>query len=243
MLQAEMNAIQKELDKEAEAEKRLKDLEDNLMDDYDELEDVEIDSIELEGDEDEIAVWIETDLYKSNLNAWKDLREKDIEDWIEDLVADIQDEFSRNTEVIGVIYDTEEREKIIEFEKDGRDDLEIDFNDDDYRNPFGDIEDVEDELLDMDWEIDGYDFVIDYIDYDDDEIQVDLIYDSKGSFDEDDWDDLDVEDDIEDLCIEIVYRFEDDADADPEVVFINVYDSEWKFLDYFEFDVDDWKLK
>ncbi len=244
MLQIELDKLKKEADKASAAEKKLEDLEKKLNKDYSKLKSVTIDSIELEGDEDEIDVFIEVDLDKKNLSAWSDLSDSNIKKWIENIVKDIQKEYSNNTEVTGVIYDTREREDIIEFEKDGKKSLKVDFWDDDYRNTKSSTKDVEKDLTGMDWKIDGIYFTIEYIKYSSKDVTVELVYDDKGSFGKSDWNKLDgVEDDIEDLCIEIIYEFEDNADVTPRYIYVDVFDDDWNKLDSFEFVERDWSLR
>jgi hypothetical protein len=245
-LEIQLQALEEELDNK----NKLKDLEDDLNKDYDELEDVKIDEIEIQGDSDDIEVLIEVDLsYRDNETKWSDLNNDDIEDYIENIVEDIRDELSEDTEIKGEIVNTDDNdEEIIEFEKDGEDDLEIDFNDEDYRDIKDKISDVEDSIRNDEFYIENYKFKIDYIDYDidDDEIEVD-VYDVSGDLiDEDDWEDIDsddIEHDVEDICEDIVDEFKDDVGVDPERVYIRIFDENWHELDDFEYDVDDEKLE
>jgi hypothetical protein len=108
------------------------DLEDQLNDEYGSLEDVDISNISLDGDEDDVDVEIEVDLGDFE-DEWAALSDSDIENFIEDIVSDIQDEFSGDTVVNGIIVDFVSENELVDFIKDGNDDLEVDFNDGDYR--------------------------------------------------------------------------------------------------------------
>lgn len=119
--------------KENEETSDLSDLEDELIDEFDELEGVVIDDISLDGDEENLEVEIEVDLGKYD-DEWAELSDRDIEDWIEDLVQYIHDELDEDCYVEGTIIDVDSDDDLVKFEKDGEDgDLEVDFYDEDYR--------------------------------------------------------------------------------------------------------------
>ncbi len=246
LLQTKVDSLQKELDKETSSEKKLEKLEEDLMRSYGKLKSVKIDSIELKSSKDKVTVWVETDLYKKNLDYWASLKDKDIEKWVKDLVSDIQSEYGKSIEVVGTIYDLEEREDIVEFKQDGTKTLKVDFYDSYQRSSKGSIESVEDDLLDSRWRIGGYYFALDYIYYDTryDEIHADLYYDGSGRFDSRDWANLtDVDYDIEKLCGDLVYDFEDNANAKPKTVYLRVLGDRTSVLQNFEFDTYNWRLK
>src|SRR5450830_1137479 len=110
----------------------LGDLEDTLVSDYDTLGDVDIDDITLGGDEDNVDVTIDVDLADFD-SEWADLSDSDIKNFIEYIVSDIQSEYSEDTVVDGVITDIDSGDDLVDFTKDGTDDLVVDFNDGDYR--------------------------------------------------------------------------------------------------------------
>ncbi|HBT20638.1 MAG TPA: hypothetical protein DEA47_04670 [Peptococcaceae bacterium] len=119
--------------KENEETSDLSDLEDELIDEFDELEGVVIDDISLDGDEENLEVEIEVDLGKYD-DEWAELSDRDIEDWIEDLVQYIHDELDEDCYVEGTIIDVDSDDDLVKFEKDGEDgDLEVGFYDEDYR--------------------------------------------------------------------------------------------------------------
>ncbi|MBF7081611.1 hypothetical protein IT084_01265 [Desulfallas sp. Bu1-1] len=218
----------------------LSDLEDDLLGDYDELGDVSIDGIKLDGDKDEVDVEIEVDLdeYESE---WDDLTDREIEDWLEDLVGDIQDKLSEDTEVNGTIINTGNDDVLVEFYKDGEDDLDVDFEDDDYRNGGLDTGDVEDDLLGDSYDVGDVEFSVYYVDYDEDDDEIVVYLEAADNDASSKWDDMSqsvIESDVESICEDIAEIFEDDAGADPEVVDIYFYDESSDLLDSFTYDVD-----
>lgn len=231
-----------DLQAQAVDEDDLSDLESDLIDDYDEIGDVAVEDITLDGDEDEVDVLVEVDLDDYE-DEWADLSDWEIKAWIDDLVGDIQDELSDDTEVNGEIVDIDSDDTLVEFSKDGSHSLDVDFEDDDYRNAY-DVDDVEDDLDGDSYDVGGIDFYIDSIRYHDsyDEIRVSMASDEDVR---DDWEDLSdstIEGDVEDICADIADAFIDDADVDPEYVIIYFYDENDDLLGQYEYDVDDESL-
>lgn len=225
----------------------LEELEDELKDDYDELEDVEIDDIELDGDKDDVEVVIEVDLDRDNKEAWRKLTNRDIQEWLEDLVDDIQKELDEDTDVEGKIVNIDKDDEIlVKFEKDGDDDLEVNFRDGDYRDQEAVVKDVEDTLEGETYYIDDYEFEVDYVDYDTDDDEITVYIAAAQADIKDEWQDIDDDDieyDVEDICEDIADEFRDEADAEPERVKIYIYTKEWERLASFTYDVDDGRLK
>lgn len=92
----------------------LDDLADELDDDYyDYFDDIEFDSVELEGDEDEITFtfYIDLDYYD---DEWDDLDDDDIEDFMFEIRDKIRKEF-KNAIVEGIIRDIDKNKKIAEL--------------------------------------------------------------------------------------------------------------------------------
>lgn len=118
----------------------LDELEEQLIEDYEEYEDIEFD-IQLSGDEDEIDLKIRVDLDDFD-REWDDLSERDIEDYIEDICADIWDVYD-DADIEGYIYDTDSREYLVEFESDKRQRLKFEF-----------IESAD--IADLEYELDRY---------------------------------------------------------------------------------------
>lgn len=92
----------------------LRDLEDDLNDMfYDYFAEFEVE-IELEGDEDEIIfnVYMDYDRYD---DEWDDLRDRDIEYFMEDIYMEIEEEFE-DAEIVGYIYDWDGKTKLARFD-------------------------------------------------------------------------------------------------------------------------------
>lgn len=107
-LEKKIALLESEKDKSVD----LDDLEDDLMDDYEEYKDIEFD-ISIDGDEDDIEVEIYVDLsdYKSK---WNRLKQSDIEDYLQDIVDDILDEFD-DADITGFIEDDDSGDELLEF--------------------------------------------------------------------------------------------------------------------------------
>ena len=248
-LKQQVAQLQRDLaDADADADRRdrddddedLSDLEEDLIDDHDEIGDVRVEDIKLDGDEDNVDVEVEVDL-GDDKDEWEDLRDSEIEDWIEDVVKDIQDELSRSTEVDGEIIDIDEDEVLVEFSKDGTRSLDVEFEDSDYRGD-GDVDEVEDDMKGEEHDVGGIDFKITSISYDksDDEITVRLKAQDNNAHDK--WDDIGTstkERDVEHIGEDIANEFEDEADVDPEEVKMSFYDEDGDFLKSYTYDVDD----
>lgn len=184
----------------------LDDLEDDLNDDFDEYEDIEFD-INLDGDEEEIEVEIEVDLddYKYE---WEDLSERDIEDYLQDIVDEILD-VCEDADIEGFIIDTDEDEELVEFTITKRGNVDIEERYDDI-----DISDLEDDLDDY-----YYDYFSDidlYIELDGDEDDIEYIVEIDYDRYEDEWEDLS-DNDIEELMADIYYDIEDELGEDADI--------------------------
>lgn len=242
-LKAEIADLKEQL-AECEGGGDLGDLEAQLIDDYDQIGDVDIDDIILDGDEDDVEVTIEVDLADFD-SEWADLSDSDIEDFLDDLVSDIQDEFTEDTVVTGVITDIDSDDDLVDFDKDGTDDLNVDFNDGDYRDGGGsDANDVEDAINGDSYDVSGLDFEVTDISYDegDEEVTVELTADVDIL---DDWNDLDYSDDIEgdviDICVDIANAFDDEG-FDVGNVLIDFLNDDGDPLDNYEYNVADDEL-
>lgn len=225
----------------------INNLEDDLLSDYDSLEDVEIDDISLDGDEDDVDVDVEVDLSDYG-SEWEDLTESDIEDWLDDVVSDIQDELSEDTEVNGNITDIDSDDVLVEFSKDGDSSLDVDFEDEDYRDggSDSDAEDVEDNLYGDPFDVGEVVFTINYINYYDNDDSVTVKLYTGVSSASSKWNSTSsstIDNDVIDICEEIVETFEEDADITLETVDISFYDENTNnLLDSFDYDVDNGEL-
>ncbi len=246
-LKNQIASLKRQLDDEEEDEDGdLSDLEDQLRSDYDSLEDVDIDDISLSGDEDEVDVQIDVDLGEYD-DEWEDLNDSDIEDFLDDLVSDIQDEFSEDTVVTGEINDIDSDETLVDFSKDGDDDLDIDYNDEDYRDSDEDEDEDADDAIDSleedTYYVGGIEFEVNITYNGDDSATAKFTaLDDDAADDWDDLDDSDIEDDVTSICEDIVSAFEDDADISLDTVIAKFYDEENDGLKSFTYDVDDEEL-
>lgn len=98
---------------EEEENYSLSEFEDELEDDYDEINcldfDISIESIELdEEDDDELAFTINVDLddYSDEWNSLTSSDEDELEYFLEEIIGDIEDEFSAYDEINGTVEDT-----------------------------------------------------------------------------------------------------------------------------------------
>lgn len=219
----------------------IEELEDDLNDDYDELEDVAIKDIKVDGDEDDVEVEIEVDLGKDD-DEWKELENDDIEEWLEDLVEDIQDALDNDTDVDGEIIDIDSDDKLIDFEKKGRRSLDVDFKDEDYRG--GDGDKVADELEDESFKVDDINFEVDKAHYYEDDDRVDVDLDAKYDSAYDDWNSLSttkIKDEVDDICDDIVKMFDDEG-VSIYLIYINFYDKDGDSLSNGNLKYDDGDL-
>lgn len=242
----EIESLKNTIESLEEDDDQIGDLEDDLISDYDCLEDVEIDDISLDGDEDDVDVDIEVDLDDYG-DEWDELDDSDIEDWLEDMVNDIQDELSDDTVVSGKIIDTDSNDVLVKFDKDGDDSLEVNFYDEDYRegSSDSDVEDVEDSLEGDSFYVGDIEFTITDIYYDDDDDSVIATLDTDDDDASSGWEDLSsstIESDVTDICEEIAAAFEDDADISLDTVTVYLYDENEDRLDSFDYDVDNGEL-
>jgi hypothetical protein len=202
----------------------LDDLEDDLNYYYESYEDIEF-YIYLSGDEDDIEVEIEVDLDDYG-DEWDYLSDSDIEDYLQDICDDILDEYE-DADITGNIIDTDEDEELVYFEINSSGSLA----NLDYSNA---IENVEDDLNYYYESYEDIEFYI-YLSGDEDDIEVEIQVDL-GDYN-DEWDNLsdsDIEDYLQDICDDILDRFED-ADISGTIVDIDDID-DIEDLVYFETD-------
>ncbi|RNB85644.1 copper amine oxidase N-terminal domain-containing protein [Brevibacillus panacihumi] len=123
-LQDEIENLEDKLDKknskdDDDFDDDLSDLEDELNDDYGEFEDLEW-TISLDGDEDEIEVEIEIDLSEYG-DDFDELTKSELKAFVQDIVDDIWREF--DADITGYIIDSDEDDKLYEFDAEYDDDL------------------------------------------------------------------------------------------------------------------------
>ncbi|KAF1086208.1 Endo-1,4-beta-xylanase A precursor [Sporotomaculum syntrophicum] len=213
----------------------LTDLENELLDEYSEIEEVPVENIKLSGDEDRLDVEIEVELdeYK---DEWSDLNNRDIKDYLTNLVDEIQDELDEDTIVRGKIINIDKDDVLVKFTKYGTGNLIVNYYDDNVN----DINDVEDELKGNEYNVSNIDFKITSINYDEND-EVTVVLKSREYISANEWDDLNnraIEDDVRTMCKELAEAFQDDADAEPEIVHVKLYNIYSYFLASYDFDVE-----
>lgn len=217
----------------------LAELEDELLDDYSAIEEVPLENIKLAGDEERINVEIEVDLDEYE-DEWDDLSNRDIKDWLTDLIEEIQDELDEATIVRGEIINIDNDDMLVKFSKYGTGVISVTY----YEHNVNNINEVEDELKGNKFEIGNIDFTITSINYDaNDEIMV--ILKSGQYITANAWNKLsnrDIEDDAKSMCEEIAEAFQNDADADPEAIHVKLYNLYSYFLADFNYDVAKQKI-
>ena len=197
----------------------IDDLEADLIDDYDSLEDVDIEDISLSGDEDDVTVAVEVDLGDYD-DEWANLTNSEIKSWVSDICDDIQDFYSTSTDISGKIKDTDSGDTLVTFSKDGSSSLSISYKDDDYRGDSDDdIDDLEDDLIDdYDW-LEEVEIEAISLSGDEDDVEVEIEVDLSDYDDE--WADLsdsDIEYWLEDLCNDIQDYYSDDTVIVGEII-------------------------
>jgi DNA-binding ferritin-like protein (Dps family) len=205
-LRTENAALRDKITRLEEGGGDLSDLESTLIDGYDTLGDVEIDDITLDGDEDDVDVTIDVDLADFD-SEWDDLSNSDIENFIDDIVSDIQDEYSEDTVVTGEIVDIDSGDTLVEFDKDGTDDLNVDIG-----GSSTDLSDLESTLSD------DYDYLGDVriddlaLDGDEDDVDVTIEVDL-ASYDREyaDLSNSDIENFIDDIVSDIQNEYTEDT--------------------------------
>lgn len=106
------------------SDKSIRDIEKQLIKDYETYEKVSF-SIRLKGDDRRADLEVDVDLSnRRDKDAWDDLSERNVERFIEKMVDDIQREY-RDCNVKGYIRDSDAREDLYTFEKDGTRSIKI----------------------------------------------------------------------------------------------------------------------
>ena len=178
----------------------LDDLEDDLNDDYGSYKDAKFD-IELSGSESKIKVEIFIDLNKYD-DEWAALSEVKIEDYIEDIVDDIESQFEDAT-ISGYIEDSYYDDELVSFTVKSNGSVSFDF---DGTGSSSSLSDLEDDLnYDYD-EYEGVDFDI-TLTGDEDDITVQIVADVDDIIDE--LGESDIENYLYDIYDDIMDVFED----------------------------------
>ncbi|NLK00327.1 MAG: copper amine oxidase N-terminal domain-containing protein [Clostridia bacterium] len=228
--QKEIDELKAEVAKLQEGKKvqdsDFRDLKRDLSWDHDYLRDVYFDDFSLSGSKDKVKLDIDVDLYDYD-REWRKLRDRDIEDYVEDVVKDVQAELGRDCYVDGRIIDIDSRDTLVTFSKDGRSRMSVSFRDRKYRSGgYGYVEDVERDLKGEYFEIGKIDFKVTSIEYTSRDV-IDVTIDAVSRNVKSDWNDLSSSkknSDMRSICIDIADIFIDEADADPREVRLEVQD-------------------
>lgn len=127
--QAEIQSLRDEIKKLKDGSvsnsgKSVSDVEKDLRKEYDNYEKISFD-ISLRGKAKDLDLEVELDLGRSrDKEKWDDLRDRDKERFIENMVDDIQKEF-KDADIKGYIRDKDSRDKLYTFEKRGSRRIEI----------------------------------------------------------------------------------------------------------------------
>ncbi|WP_422486345.1 stalk domain-containing protein [Gudongella sp. DL1XJH-153] len=209
ILEARIAELEDELEEQESSSMDLGDLEDALNDDYDEFDGVDVEDIILDGDEDDIEVEIYIDTTSSSQwDAWKALSDADIEDFLQDIVDDILDEYP-DADITGFIEDEYDDKELESFGIDTRGDVDLGGG----SSASGDLGDLEDQLIDDYRDIEGIDIENIIIDGDEDDIEVEIYVDLTDTPDfeywTDDISDTEIENFLQDMIDDILNEFPD----------------------------------
>ena len=209
--------------KGSKSDGKLTDLESDLLKDYDELRDVEIDDIRLSGDADKVTVNIDVDLYDYD-DEWEDLTDSQIKNWVSKVVGEIQDFYDDDTYVTGKIIDDDSGDTLVNFSKDGTKSLSISYRDSKYRGSgsSGKIGDLEDDLFSDYRRLEGVRLSDIALSGSKSKVTVDIEVDLGFYYKE--WESLkdrDIEDWLQDICDEIQDFYNDDTEVVGEIIDID----------------------
>ncbi|KYH33583.1 copper amine oxidase N-terminal domain-containing protein [Neomoorella mulderi] len=236
-LQQQVAQLQQEL--AAKSGASLDDLEGDLRDAYKKIGYVYLDNLNLSGDSDNVRVEVLVDLDDYG-DEWADLSNSKIESWLDDVVGAIQDELSEDTEVSGEIINSYNDDVLVKFNKDGDDDLEIDYRDEDYRDS-SDPDAAIDELEGKSYYVEDIRFAVSDASYSESNDRATVYLKAKTSGAGDAWDELSsstIENEVQDICEDVVNVF-DDAGVSLKEVRAYFYDNNSSLLDSFTYNVDD----
>src|SRR5690554_3455818 len=96
-------------------------IEKDLLKEFGSIGKVYVEDITLKGDKDDIEVGIFVDLYYDQ-DDWDDLRDRDIENYLQDIVDELLKEF-KDADITGYIEDEDSKKELVEFSIDKNDDV------------------------------------------------------------------------------------------------------------------------
>ncbi|WP_338833506.1 hypothetical protein MHLNE_24380 [Moorella humiferrea] len=236
-LQQQVAQLQQEL--AAKSSAGLDDLEGDLRDTYKKIGYVYLDNLNLSGDSDNVRVEVLVDLDDYG-DEWANLSNSKIESWLDDVVRAIQDKFSEDTAVSGEIINSYNDDVLVKFNKDGDDDLEVDYRDEDYRDS-SDPDAAINELTGKRYYVEDIRFTVSDASYSKSSNRATVYLKAKTSGASDAWDELSsstIENEVQDICEDVVNVF-DDAGINLEEVRAYFYDNDSSLIDSFTYNVDD----
>ena len=208
----------------------LGDLEDQLKDDYTDIEGIDIEDIILDGDEDDVEVEIYVDLRTTALLAeWNALTDSEIENFLQDIVDDILDEFP-GADITGFIEDEYGNDELEDFYIDSRDDVVLGSG----SASTGNLADLEDQLKDDYTDIEGFDIEDIILDGDEDDVAVEVyVYLNNADYNDwlDDVSDAEVEAFLQDIVDDILDEF-------PDADITGFIEDEYDDTELVDFDID-----
>lgn len=191
VLKAQLENLKEELEKKKTPS--LKDLQKQLQKDYEVYQKIEFD-ITLKGNEKDIEVIIEVDL-DDYYSRWSRLSDKDIKDYLQDIVDDILDVYE-NADIEGYIEDIADDKELVSFTLDRKGKVVIEKMD------FKDLEEQIDNKY-YNWFRSDYGFYFEKIELKGDADEIEFYVYLDYEYYEDEWDDFKADkyykDDIEDF--------------------------------------------
>ncbi len=231
ILQARIAELEDELEELESSGMDMGDLEDNLNDDYNEMDGVDIEDIQLSGDEDDIEVEIYIDTTRSaQWDAWKALSDADIEDFLQDIVDDILDEYP-DADITGFIEDEYDDKKVETFGITSRGNVDLGAG----TSASGDLGDLEDQLIYDYTKIEGIDIEDIMLYGDEDDIEVEIYVDLTTTSDYDYWVDSISDSELEDFLQDMI---DDILDEFPDAYITGFIEDEYDNEVIVDFDID-----
>ena len=112
-------------EKESSSGSDLSTIARDLAKKYDDIDKLDVVDIKLKGDKRDIKVEVVIDTKdEKQYDAWKKLRDRDFEDYLQDIVDGIRKEY-KDADITGAIYDKYEKENVVEFSIDKKDNVEL----------------------------------------------------------------------------------------------------------------------
>lgn len=218
-----------------------------LLEEHGILKGVYFQEFKLTGDKKEINLDIILNL-DENIEAWSALRDKEIEDWLKLIAEDVQKSYDEDTLVKGKIIRNENKDVLLDFDKDGDDDLKVRFYDGNYRTGVAVRTklSIEKEYAGKHFFVKGIDFMVTSVNYRKEHKTVDVIMNAVDSNVIFDWDKLstrDIKHAVRDIGYTVAEDFANNANISLEKVNLTFKDKRNKGLGFYIYDVEEGKVK